>query len=343
MVDHSFVARLRTAWRLSKRADVEREFILSALRDQIFVEEDLAHWIAQFGSLDSASRMMLVEALRLKEYTAATQAERYWLEIALEQKHFVMSALNRKRGEENATARFLKDFEDFDALAKVAGNRLSVRREDLSPQLNDATETTTFDRHYLYHPAWAARILAKTRPIEHVDIGSILHFSTILSAFIPTRFYDYRPAVVELSGLTTGHVDLLSLPFANGSMSSLSCMHVLEHIGLGRYGEPLDPDGDLKAIAELVRVLAPGGDLLIATPVGRPCVRFNAHRVYAHEAFAAAFAALELMEFALIPEHGEEGLVVSPPVERVRQEVYGCGCFWFRKPSQNSDRQKSVT
>jgi hypothetical protein len=36
-------------------------------------------------------------------------------------------------------------------------------------------------------------------------------------------------------------------------------MHVVEHIGLGRYGEPMDEQGDLKAIEELKRVLAPGG------------------------------------------------------------------------------------
>ena len=64
--------------------------------------------------------------------------------------------------------------------------------------------------------------------------------------------------------------------------------------------DPLDPDGDLKAIGELVRVLSPGGDLLVATPVGKPRVQFNAHRVYDFEDFARGFAPLELLEFALI-------------------------------------------
>jgi len=157
-------------------------------------------------------------------------------------------------------------------------------------------------------------------------------FCTIVSAFVPVEFYDFRPAPVELDGLYTGSADLTQLHFPNDSIESLSCMHVIEHIGLGRYGDPLDPDGDLKAIGELVRVLAPGGNLLIATPVGRPRVEFNAHRVYDHEAFARYFVPLELIEFALIEERGEGGLIAAPPPERVRAESYGCGCFWFRKP-----------
>ena len=172
-----------------------------------------------------------------------------------------------------------------------------------------------------------------------MDISSIVNFCAIVSAFVPVDFYDFRPAPVELDGLYTGAADLTQLHFPSDSIASLSCMHVIEHIGLGRYGDPLDPDGDLKAIGELVRVLAPGGDLLVATPVGRPRVEFNAHRVYDHEAFARYFAPLELVEFALIEESGEAGLIVAPPAEVVRAESYGCGCFWFRKPKLEDRRR----
>jgi hypothetical protein len=106
--------------------------------------------------------------------------------------------------------------------------------------------------------------------------------------------------------------------------------HGPSDIGLCRY--PLDPDGDLKAIDEFVRVLAPGGSLLVAMQVGRPLVAFKPHRVYDHEAFASYFAPLELVEFTLIRERGDDELVVAPPAEVVRAEFYGCECFWFRKP-----------
>jgi SAM-dependent methyltransferase len=274
---------------------------------------------------------LLREALRLEPYLKDVLADRYWLEDALARKDEVMSFLDQRRGQETARGAFDDEFNQFVALAGETP-RLPVHPDDVNPQLSDRGSVTPIDRHYTYHPAWAARVLAKTRPPKHLDISSIVNFGAIVSAFVPVEFYDFRPAPVELDGLFTGAADLTQLHFPSDSIGSLSCMHVIEHIGLGRYGDPLDPDGDLKAIRELVRVLAPGGDLLVATPVGRPRVEFNAHRVYDHEAFARYFAPLELVEFALIEEGGEGGLIVAPSPERVRAESYGCGCFWFRKP-----------
>ena len=274
---------------------------------------------------------LISELLRLEPYARRVLADRYWLEDALEHKDDVMSFLDQRRGQETAQGAFRSEFDQFTALAGAAP-RLPIRAEDINPQLRDRASVTPIDRHYIYHPAWAARVLAKTRPAKHVDISSIVSFATIISAFVPVDFYDFRPAPVELDGLYTGAADLTQLPFASNSIYSLSCMHVLEHIGLGRYGDPLDPDGDLKAIGELVRVLAPGGNLLVATPVGRPRVEFNAHRVYDHEAFMSYLAPLELIEFAMIRERGEGGLVLAPPADVVRAESYACGCFWFRKP-----------
>jgi SAM-dependent methyltransferase len=281
------------------------------------------------GSLEEYE--LFSEILRLKPYIQRVLADRFWLEDALERKDEVMSFLDQRRGQEAALGAFGEEFDQFVALASEA-RRLPVRRDDINPQLSDRASVTPIDRHYTYHPSWAARVLARTRPNKHVDISSIVNFAAIVSAFVPVEFYDLRPAPIELDGLYTGAADLTHLHFPSDSITSLSCMHVIEHIGLGRYGDPLDPDGDLKAIGELVRVLAPGGNLLVATPVGHPRVEFNAHRVYDREAFASYFAPLELVEFALIEERGEGGLIVAPP-ERVRAESYGCGCFWFRKPA----------
>jgi hypothetical protein len=281
---------------------------------------------------------LLREVLRLEPYVRRVLADRYWLEDALERKEEAMSFLDQRRGQEATRGAFGDEFDQFVALAG-SEPRLPIRSDDINPQLSDRASVTPIDRHYTYHPAWAARVLAKTRPEKHVDISSILNFGAIVSAFVPVEFYDFRPAPIELEGLFTGAADLTQLHFPSDSIASLSCMHVIEHIGLGRYGDPLDPDGDLKAIAELVRVLAPGGNLLVATPVGRPRVEFNAHRVYDYEAFAGYFGPLELVEFALIEGRGKGGLIVAPSPERVRAESYGCGCFWFRKPKMQERAQ----
>jgi predicted SAM-dependent methyltransferase len=84
----------------------------------------------------------------------------------------------------------------------------------------------------------------------------------------------------------------------SNSIESLSCLHVLEHVGLGRYGDTLDASGDRKAAAELMRVLAPSGRLLMVLPMNEnPCVHFNAHRFYSFfQAFGELFHDLHLIE-----------------------------------------------
>jgi len=230
---------------------------------------------------------------------------------------------------------FVRDFLRFRSMSRPLPQRLPLRWGDRLPNLDDRTGKTPFDPHYVYHPAWAARILAETRPVRHVDISSTLHFCTIVSAFVPVDFYDYRPAPLELDNLTTGSADLMRLPFGDESVPSLSCMHVLEHVGLGRYGDPLDPEGDLRAARELTRVLRPGGTLLIVVPVGRPRIVYNSHRIYSNAAVLDAFRGLEVREFSLVQDAGAPELFVrGASMEPADRQLYGCGCYWFVKPGE---------
>ena len=225
--------------------------------------------------------------------------------------------------------RFFGYGREFLSFKKLNDGRFSVALKDAYPCLLDKTAKTPFDQHYTYHPAWAARKVVQINPTYHVDISSILSFGTIVSAFIPVKFYDYRPAEVKLSGWESGSADLKQLSFADGSIPSLSCMHTIEHIGLGRYGDEIDPKGDIKAINELKRVLQAGGNLLFVTPVGTPRIEYNAHRIYSFEQIIALFSGLELVEFSLIPDAG--GLIENADPRLVAEQRYGCGCFWFRK------------
>lgn len=229
--------------------------------------------------------------------------------------------------------KYVSDYQRFRSLAKDGGRFAKPRLKNIYPILGEDTADTGFDRHYTYHPAWAARVIAKNKPEHHVDISSILAFSTLVSAFVPTTFYDYRPANVHLPNLDCKRADLLGLPFQDNEIQSLSCMHVIEHVGLGRYGDPLDPDADKKAMSELQRVLAPGGSLLFVTPVGAPKIFFNAHRVYAYDQIVSQFQGLELVEFALIPREADGDLLINPDKKITDSQTYGCGCFWFKKPA----------
>lgn len=195
--------------------------------------------------------------------------------------------------------------------------------------LDDRMPQTPFEPHYMYHPAWAARIIARNKPRRHVDVASALQFCSIVSAFVPVDFYDIRPASLALSGLVSKSGDLMALPFEDESIESLSCMHVVEHVGLGRYGDPLDPDGDLKAMSELARVLAKGGSLLFVVPVGKPAIRYNAHRIYDFDQIQRQFSSFELMNFALVDDEGNFLEEATPG--QANEQAYGCGCWWFRK------------
>ncbi|UUX96980.1 DUF268 domain-containing protein [Aquabacterium sp. J223] len=219
---------------------------------------------------------------------------------------------------------FRVDFQAFFAQGVPSGWTVQQR-----PCLDDATKTTGIDAHYVYHTAWAARRLLANPVAEHVDIGSDHRFTTIASAFQPMRFLDYRPCEVSLSNLVSGHANLLALDIPDDSLQSLSCMHVVEHIGLGRYGDPIDFHGADKAMDALQRVLAPGGLLYFVVPVGEPCVVFNAHRIFRASDIVRRFADLDLVEFSLVDDFGRFTEHVAP--EAADGQRYACGCFLFRK------------
>jgi len=105
---------------------------------------------------------------------------------------------------------------------------------------------------------------------------------------------------------------------------------VAEHIGLGRYGDPIDPDGMSKACRELIRVLAPGGDLYFGLPVGRTRVCFNAHRVFAANTIMDMFHELDFVDFSVVSDQGNYLQQVSPG--DYNHQDFCNGLFHFRKP-----------
>lgn len=76
--------------------------------------------------------------------------------------------------------------------------------------------------------------------------------------------------------------ELTSMPFPDGCFDAAYAVSTIEHIGLsGRYGIRKDDDqADFKAVAEMRRVLKPGGSLLVTVPYGRSCVIKGWARIY---------------------------------------------------------------
>jgi hypothetical protein len=206
-----------------------------------------------------------------------------------------------------------------------------VELGDTFPCLMDRTAKTPFDPHYFYQGAWLARKLAQARPAHHIDVGSSVLTMSVLSGFVPTTFVDYRPLQTSLGGLSLIAGNATQLPFADAGLGSVSCLHVVEHVGLGRYGDPIVPGGTKLAIAELARVIAPGGRLYLTTPVGRERVCFNAHRVSAPESVMAAAEGLDPVSFALVDDSG--AFHAACGIERAVGLEYGCGMFEFARPA----------
>ena len=222
--------------------------------------------------------------------------------------------------------RYIRDF--FAYRSKVGASALPALA-DTYPCLTDWTPSTPFDPHYFHQGAWLARCLRETAPAMHVDVGSSVMMVGVLCAHVPTLFVDYRPLMVDMPGLRSIAGDIKRLPFADASLASISSLHVLEHIGLGRYGDALDEAGSRRGAAELARVLAPGGHLYVSVPTGRDRVCFNAHRVFSPDTLMSLFPGLTLCRFALVDDRGRFHATGSP--EAARDLEYGCGMYVFRR------------
>lgn len=213
--------------------------------------------------------------------------------------------------------------------AYQANSNRSLKFRDSYPCLSDWVGSTPYDPHYFFQGAWLSRRLANTNPMLHIDIGSSVLSVGVISGHTPTVFVDYRPLNARLDGMLNVGANIVQLPFADSSVLSLSCMHVIEHIGLGRYGDPIDPNGAVLAASELSRVLAPNGRLYLTTPVGRERVCFNAHRVFSPVDLPFMFKGLSLIGFAWVDDVGQFHAEASP-ADAVDSE-YACGFYEFEK------------
>ncbi len=207
-----------------------------------------------------------------------------------------------------------------------------MRFLDSYPCLLDWTVSTPFDAHYFFQGAWLARLIAKEQPELHVDVGSSVMMVSVLSAMVKTVFVDYRPLTSDLPGLSSLGANITQLPFRDNSVVSLSCQHVIEHIGLGRYGDPIDPEGSIKAAKELERILKPDGRLYLSLPVGRERVCFNAHRVHAPSSVVQFFSQMKMIEFSYV---GDDGTFVEKAFPNdIADSDYACGMYVFEKTDQ---------
>lgn len=151
----------------------------------------------------------------------------------------------------------------------------------LQPCLHDWWEQAgALGNEYFWQDLFVAQMIHKAAPRRHIDIGSRLDgFVAHLASFRQLEVFDVRHLDVEIPGVTFRQADIMKsdqLPTA--CADSVSCLHAIEHFGLGRYGDPLEPNGVELGLANISRMLEPGGALYLSCPFGDDIVHFNAHR-----------------------------------------------------------------
>lgn len=231
---------------------------------------------------------------------------------------------------------YLGDLRRYRMLQRERGEqRFPAVMGHLHPLLLDKFDSAGSMGVYFYQDLYVARLIFRRKPSRHLDIGSRLDgFVSHLLVFMDVQVVDVRPmeGVEGLVGITGDACDL-NMISAN-SVESLSCLHALEHFGLGRYGDKVDPTAWEDALAEMQRVLAPGGALYVSVPVGRERVEFNAQRVFSVFTILDRLSELEFVSISFVDNAGVKDRVSKIGQLSAQADIgyEGCaGIFEFRK------------
>ena len=218
-----------------------------------------------------------------------------------------------------AWVRFWRSYGRYSRLRKQNGENHVLH---LVPYVGEDGPTTEMDPIYFYQDCWAFEKIVDARPSSHVDVGSHHKFVALLSKVVPVTMMDIRPLPLPLDSLRFQEGSILDMPFETGSLSSVSSLCVIEHIGLGRYGDPLDVHGTERALAELKRVIQPGGDLYVSVPISDVnATLFNANRLFDEDYLRTLFDPFEVVESRYI--YGNQ-------FGNVWQKAVGVGCYHLR-------------
>lgn len=212
---------------------------------------------------------------------------------------------------------------DYYAIKKLRNTNFNNFK--LDPYLNDKTSFTPLDPVYFYQDTWAAKKIFEISPLHHFDVGSSAKTIGILSQFTPITMIDIRPLPLVLNNLKFIKGSITDLPIESNSVESISSLCVVEHIGLGRYGDEIDPFGSEKAIQELKRVVKASGIIIFSVPVDASnTVYFNANRAFTREYVISLFDGFDLLEEKY--QYGQDLINSYNP-----KRGFGTGLFMFRK------------
>lgn len=228
---------------------------------------------------------------------------------------------------------FDSDKELYSSLNKR--KNFTINEDYLWPILKDKYTSAGVINNYFWQDLWAAKHIISSGVENHFDIGSRLDgfIAHLLAANIDVTMIDVREFPGEIEGLHTIVDDATLLhQIPDESIYSMSALCSLEHFGLGRYGDPIDPEACFKCFENIQKKLAPGGKLYISVPIGRERVEFNAHRVFYASTIVECFHELKLIEIsASFSEHIEYNIDIHHFDNEKHNGEYCYGLFYFEK------------
>lgn len=225
--------------------------------------------------------------------------------------------------------RYLRDLHTF--------RRRNTMSLQLQPCLHDWWEQAgAIGNEYFWQDLFVARMIHRAAPVRHIDVGSRLDgFVAHLAAFREVEVFDVRRLDLNIPGVTFHKADMMKSEELPASCAdSVSCLHAIEHFGLGRYGDPLEPRGVELGLVSLSKLLSSDGQLYLSCPVGDDVVHFNAHRSMRPVTICrlAKLAGLELTQCWLFDTNAKKFEPVKLPLENSMSiERHTLAVYTFRK------------
>ena len=240
--------------------------------------------------------------------------------------------------------RFLKKvknkfyLEDLKELIRQKGSDTSFPFGKKFPILNERFESSgILSGHYFHQDLLVARKIFENNPGNHLDIGSRTDgFVAHIAVFRKIEVMDIRELDSKVKNIEFTKADLMKLPDNMlNKYDSISTLHVIEHFGLGRYGDPIDYYGHIKAIDNITKMLKTGGKLYFSTPIGPQRIEFNAHRVFSIQYLLNMFKEYYTVDsFSFVNDIGDLFENVGLEEKKIASNFdcqYGCGIFEFTK------------
>lgn len=228
---------------------------------------------------------------------------------------------------------------DWKELKRQKGSDTTFEWGRVFPVLGDRyDEGGTMKGHYFHQDLYVARKIFEENPRNHLDIGSRVDgFVAHVASFRVIELMDIRPIQSKVRNIVFRQADLMAelQPGLIGSFESVSSLHVAEHLGLGRYGDPIDYFGYLKALDNIEKILVRGGTFYFSVPIGAQRIEFNAHRVFSVNYLLSILTPkFHINHFSFVDGAGDFHEEVELTDESIKSNFncqYGCGIFVLTK------------